>query len=112
MLPPDTEVMWLTCGRMPASKRKRTRPRWYRVARNPPPERASPIFLPVIAAWCAGRRGPRMGLWSYAGDSAVLAQVLDHLAVVGQAARIGELDFTAELGHVADGGNDRLLQSR
>ena len=32
MLPPETAVMWVTWGKMPASRRKRTMPRWYKVA--------------------------------------------------------------------------------
>src|SRR5258706_5366583 len=39
---------------------------------------------------------------------AVLAPVLDHLAVVRQAARIDELDLAAQLGDVADRGNERF----
>src|SRR5260221_11007982 len=39
---------------------------------------------------------------------AVLAPVLDHLAVVRQAARIDELDLSAQLGDVADRGNERF----
>src|SRR3954463_14755253 len=42
-LPPDTEVMWVIRGRIPASRRNLTTPRWYRLARKPPPERARPI---------------------------------------------------------------------
>ena len=44
-LPPETLVMCVTCDRMPASRRKRTTPRWYRHARKPPPESASPSFF-------------------------------------------------------------------
>src|SRR6478752_7294309 len=45
MLPPDTAVMCVTSGRILASRRKRTMPRWYKVARKPPPESARPIFM-------------------------------------------------------------------
>src|SRR5262249_13104106 len=45
MLPPDTEVMCVTWRKIPASRRKRTSPRWYKVARNPPPDKARPIFF-------------------------------------------------------------------
>src|SRR5258707_5261232 len=34
-------VMCVTWRRMSASRKKRMRPRWYNVARNPPPERRS-----------------------------------------------------------------------
>lgn len=35
----------VTEDKTPASRRKRTRPRWNKVARNPPPDRANPIRL-------------------------------------------------------------------
>src|SRR5262245_40813263 len=49
MLPPDTAVMWVTFGKIPASRRNLTKPRWYNVARNPPPDSARPIFIAVRA---------------------------------------------------------------
>src|SRR6516162_3797814 len=42
MLPPETETISLTFWSKPASRRKRTTPRWKRVARKPPPERDRP----------------------------------------------------------------------
>src|SRR5437879_251022 len=65
MLPPDTAVMWDTRDKRPASARNRTRPRWYRLARKPPPERASPIFFMCAARARVVRRttsgGPDRG---------------------------------------------------
>src|SRR5262245_63144469 len=56
MLPPDTEVMCVTCCKKPASRRNRTSPRWYKVARNPPPDKASPIFFIADSETCAQPR--------------------------------------------------------
>src|SRR5262245_11860876 len=53
MLPPDTEVMCVTWRKRPASRRKRTSPRWYKVARNPPPDKASPSFFIADSKKCA-----------------------------------------------------------
>src|SRR5262249_53868848 len=63
--------MCVTWGSMPASRRKRTRPRWYSVARNPPPERARPNFF--MEARCEHSTSRARGL---AGDQEELFRYL------------------------------------
>src|SRR5690606_27575371 len=71
------------------------------------PRNASP-------AQATGLRGkyvaPPLGKPRGRAGSAVTAGVLDHLAVVGQAARRHQLDLAAQLGHITHGGSNQLAQ--
>ena len=53
MLPPETDVIVLARVSRPSSFRRRSAPRWKRVARYPPPESASPT--PRRASFGRGR---------------------------------------------------------
>src|SRR5258707_2412795 len=49
-LPPDTVETVETSSRSPSSARRLMTPRWKTAARTPPPDSASPIFLPARPA--------------------------------------------------------------
>src|SRR5262245_25845342 len=74
-LPPDTDVICDTCRRIPASRRKRTSPRWYRLARKPPPERARPSLLVVVVI--CGTPGSGKGAGGTPGSDLLMAGLLD-----------------------------------
>jgi hypothetical protein len=82
---------------------------------RPPPSRCRSDggTPPCPARSRAGRAGggrPRSRSAGRRAGSRVLAHVVDHLAVVGQAAHAGELDLAADLADVPDGVGHRLLE--
>jgi hypothetical protein len=60
MLPPDTDDMVVSFGRIPNSFSLRIAPKWKSVARKPPPDRLSPTEFGIFVA--EGRKFAT-GIW-------------------------------------------------